>query len=74
MMSEDEKLGRLIVLERRIQDKSMESKITQFEYVNMEKSRSKINRENSIMKREKLMKICKIKLINASKLISNVIR
>ena len=58
-----EKIGKLIFLERRLQDKSVEEKITQFKSVFMEKLKSKIKRENLFSKREKMNKFNKIRLI-----------
>ena len=52
----------------------MKSKIGKFGFLFVEKSRSEIKRENSIGKREKLTKFCKIEIIYASKLKSNIIR
>ena len=52
LMNSVEKSGKLILLERRLRDKSMESKITQFRLVFVEKSRSEMKRENMIIKRK----------------------
>ena len=63
MMNLGEKLGILVNLERRLQDKSMKSKIVRFGSIFMEKSMSEIKVEKVIAKRENLIKFLKINLI-----------
>ena len=61
-------ISEIVFFAKKTPQKSMELKFTQFELVFVEKSRSKIKRENLIAKIEKLNKIRKIKLIYRSKL------
>ena len=63
MTNWSEKLEILVYLEIRLKDKSMESMIAQFGLVFVEKSRSKIEVEKSIVKKENLRKLLKINLI-----------
>ena len=62
------------ILERRLPDESTKLKITQFELVFEEKSWSKRRKENSIVKREKIIKFYKINLVYLLKLKYNGIR
>ena len=71
-MTWGEKLEKIILLERKLQDESIELKITQYGLVFVEKSMSEMKRENLITKIKNFTKIKK-KLIYASKLKSNVI-
>ena len=68
-----EKLEKLVFLERKLQEKSIKSKITQFGLIFVEKLRSELQKEKSFMKREKMLKIHKFQIIYLSKLKSNVI-
>ena len=54
MKNRGEKLGILVYLERRLQEKSTESKITRFGLIFAEKSRSEIEEEISFVKRERI--------------------
>ena len=65
-MNWGETLQKLIFLAKKLQDGFMKSKITQFILVLIEKPWSKIRREKLIMKIEKIIKLYKIKLIDAS--------
>ena len=58
-----EKLRKLIFLERRLQEKSTESKISQFRSIFSKKSRSETRRSKLFMKREKIIKFHKFLLI-----------
>ena len=58
----DEKLGKVILLERMLKDLSRKSKITQFGLVLTKKSMNKIRERKSFAKTEKMTKFTKIKI------------
>ena len=73
IMTWREKLGKINILKIRLQEKYMESKITQCGLVFVEKLNREMRREKSIAKRDKMIKLRKFKLIYEYKLKCNVI-